>query len=154
MAIGAGVVLIFLRVDARSIFNSRWVVWGLYGFALLLMLVALLASPLVRNTHSWIVLGSFTLPQVELMKVALILLYANYFSRRHMAIARTEKHITSFFFFVIPAAISVKLPDLGSAVIFFGIWFGLLLLLGLPLGGRSWHSWCCSSRRDSYRSRP
>jgi rod shape determining protein RodA len=79
------------------------------------------------------VLGSFTLQPVELMKVALILLYANYFSRRHMAIARWKTIITSFFFFVIPAAISVKLPDLGSAVIFFGIWFGLLLLLGLPL---------------------
>jgi rod shape determining protein RodA len=50
-----------------------------------------------------------------------------------MAIARWKTIITSFFFFVIPAAISVKLPDLGSAVIFFGIWFGLLLLLGLPL---------------------
>ncbi len=133
VAVGAGIVLIFLRVDARSIFNSRWVVWGLYGFALFLLLIALLASPLVRNTHSWIVLGSFTLQPVEIMKIALILLYANYFSRRHMAIARWKTIITSFFFFVVPAAISVKLPDLGSAVIFFGIWFGFLLLLGLPL---------------------
>jgi len=131
--IGACIVLIFLRVDARSVFNSRWVVWGLYGVAAMLLLVALLASPIIRNTHSWIVLGPFTLQPVELMKVALILLYANYFSRRHMAIARWKVIITSFFFFVIPAAIAVKLPDLGSAVIFFGIWFGFLLLLGLPI---------------------
>jgi rod shape determining protein RodA len=86
----------------------------------------------VRNTHSWLVLGPFSLQPVELMKVALILLYANYFSRRHMAIARWKNIFTSFIFFVLPAAISVKLPDLGSAVIFFGIWFGFLLLLGLP----------------------
>jgi rod shape determining protein RodA len=131
--IGACIVLIFLRVDARSVFNSRWVVWGLYGIAALLLLVALLASPIIRNTHSWIVLGPFTLQPVELMKVALILLYANYFSRRHMAIARWKVIITSFFFFILPAAIAVKLPDLGSAVIFFGIWFGFLLLLGLPI---------------------
>jgi rod shape determining protein RodA len=32
----------------------------------------------------------------------------------------------------VPAAIAVRLPDLGSALIFFGIWFGFLLLLGLP----------------------
>lgn len=131
--LGAALILVFLRVDARTVFNPRWVVWGLYGAALLLMLFALVASPLVRNTHSWIVLGPFTLQPVELMKVALILLYANYFSRRHMAIARWKTILTSFFFFVLPAAISVKLPDLGSAVIFFGIWFGFLLLLGLPL---------------------
>jgi rod shape determining protein RodA len=66
------------------------------------------------------------------MKIALIFLYANYFSRRHLAVARWRNIITSFIFFVIPAAIAVKLPDLGSAVIFFGIWFGFLLLLGLP----------------------
>lgn len=132
-ALGAAIILIFTRVDARSVFNSPWIIWSVYGVALLLMLFALIASPLVRNTHSWIVLGPFTLQPVELMKVALILLYASYFSRRHMAIARWKTILTSFFFFIIPAAIAVKLPDLGSAVIFFAIWFGLLLLIGLPL---------------------
>lgn len=131
-AAAAGIVLLLMRVDARTIFNSRWAVWALYGFALLLMLVAYLASPLVRNTHSWIVIGPFTLQPVELMKVALILLYASYFSRRHMAIARWKNIFTSFLFFVIPAAIAVKLPDMGSAIIFFTLWFGLLLFLGLP----------------------
>ncbi len=119
-------------VDIRAIFNAQWVVWGLYAFALALMVLALIASPVIRNTHSWLVLGPFSLQPVELMKVALILLFANYFSRRHMAIARWKNIFTSFIFFVLPAAIAVKLPDLGSAVIFFGIWFGFLLLLGLP----------------------
>ena len=130
--LGIGLIVGSFSVDVRAIFNARWVVWGLYGLALALMILALLASPLIRNTHSWLVLGPFSLQPVELMKVALILLYANYFSRRHMEIARWKNIFTSFFFFVIPAAISVKLPDLGSAVIFFGIWFGFLLLLGLP----------------------
>lgn len=132
VVIGIGLVAGSLFVDVRAIFNARWVVWGLYGVALALMVLALLASPLIRNTHSWLVLGPFSLQPVELMKVALILLYANYFSRRHLAIARWKNIFTSFIFFIIPAAISVKLPDLGSAVIFFGIWFGFLLLLGLP----------------------
>lgn len=131
-ALAAGLVLLFMRYDVRSVFNSRWTVWGLYALAFALMLVAYLASPLVRNTHSWIVIGPFTLQPVEFMKVALILLYANYFSRRHLAIARWQNIFTSFFFFVVPAAISVKLPDLGSAIIFFAIWFGLLIFLGLP----------------------
>ncbi len=130
--LGAGLIIGSSFVDIRAIFSAQWVVWGLYAFALALMVFALIASPLVRNTHSWIVLGPFSLQPVELMKVALILLFANYFSRRHMAIARWKNIFTSFLFFVIPAAISAKLPDLGSAVIFFGIWFGFLLLLGLP----------------------
>ncbi len=133
VALAAAIVVLFSKVDARSIFNSRWVVWGLYGFSLLLLLGAYLASPLIRNTHSWIVIGPFTLQPVELMKIALILLYANYFSRRHIAIARWQNIFTSFLFFIIPAAIAIKLPDLSSAIIFFSIWFGFLLFLGLPL---------------------
>jgi rod shape determining protein RodA len=132
IVVGVGLVAASFFVDVRAIFSARWVVWGLYALAFVLMALALLASPVIRNTHSWLVLGPFNLQPVELMKVALILLYANYFSRRHMAIARWKNIFTSFLFFVIPAAISVKLPDLGSAVIFFGIWFGFLLLLGLP----------------------
>jgi rod shape determining protein RodA len=132
VAVGIGLVVASLFVDVRSIFNSRWLVWGLYGLALFLLLLAVLVAPTIRNTHSWLVLGPISIQPVELMKVALILLYANYFSRRHLAIARWKTIFTSFIFFIIPAAISVKLPDLGSALIFFGIWFGFLLLLGLP----------------------
>ncbi len=132
IVIGIGLIIGSFFVDVRAIFSAQWVVWGLYALALALMVIALFASPVIRNTHSWLVLGPFSLQPVEFMKVALILLYANYFSRRHMAIARWKNIFTSFIFFIVPAAISAKLPDLGSAVIFFGIWFGFLLLLGLP----------------------
>lgn len=132
IVVGIGLLVGSFFVDVRAIFNAQWIIWGLYALAFVLMAIALFTSPLVRNTHSWIVLGPFSLQPVELMKIALILLYANYFSRRHMAIARWKNIFTSLVFFILPAAISVKLPDLGSAVIFFGIWFGFLLLLGLP----------------------
>ena len=130
--LGASLVAFFWFVDWRAVFNARWVVWGLYALAFLLIAFVYLKGPVIRNTRSWIVLGPFTLQPVELMKVALIFLYANYFSRRHLAVARWQTIITTFLFFVIPAAIAVRLPDLGSALIFFSIWFGFLLLLGLP----------------------
>ncbi|HEX4104221.1 MAG TPA: FtsW/RodA/SpoVE family cell cycle protein [Candidatus Paceibacterota bacterium] len=133
VAIGVGLVIIFLYVDWRSIFNSRWITWALYAFALLLMLFAYLAGPVIRNARSWIVLGPFSVQPVEVMKVALIFLFAHYFSRRHLAVARWQNILTTFALFVIPAAIAVRLPDLGSALIFFSIWFGFLLLSGLPL---------------------
>jgi rod shape determining protein RodA len=132
IALGIGLLSASLFIDVRAIFNSRWLVWGLYGVALFLMALAYLTAPIIRNTHSWLVVGPISIQPVELMKVALILLYANYFSRRHLTIARWKTIFTSFIFFIVPAAIAVKLPDLGSALIFFGIWFGFLLLLGLP----------------------
>ena len=130
--IGVGVIVFFTFVDARAIFNSRWVVWMLYGGSLLLLVAAYLVGPVIRNTKSWLVIGPVSIQPVEFLKIALIFLFANYFARRHLAVARWENIFTSFVFFVVPAAIAVRLPDLGSAVIFFAIWFGFLLLSGLP----------------------
>lgn len=132
-AIGVALVVLFWYMDWRAVFNARWLIWGFYGAVLALMLFTYLKGPIIRNTRSWLVLGPFTLQPVELMKVALIFLYANYFSRRHFSVARWKNILASFVFFAIPAAIAVRLPDLGSAVIFFSIWFGFLLLSGLPL---------------------
>jgi rod shape determining protein RodA len=133
VALGVALVLLFLFIDWRSIFNFRWVVWGCYGSGVILMILAYLRGPIIRNTRSWLALGPFTIQPVELVKIALIFLYANYFSRRHLAVARWQTILSSFLFFIIPAAIAVALPDLGSVVIFAGIWFGFLLLSGLPL---------------------
>ena len=132
VVLGAAIIAVFWFFDWRALFGARWVVWGFYGVALALMLASYLHGPVIRNTRSWLVLGPITLQPVEFMKVALILLYANYFSRRHLAIARWRYIITSFLIFVVPAAIAVKLPDVGSAVIFASIWFGFLLVSGLP----------------------
>lgn len=133
VAIGIALVFLFYFLDWRSVFSTRWLIWGGYGVSLALMLLSLLRGPVIRNTRSWLVFGPFTIQPAEFMKIALIFVYAYYFARRHLAVARWKNILTSFLFFVIPAAIAVKLPDLGSAVIFFSIWFGFLLLSGLPL---------------------
>jgi len=132
VAIGIALVLLFLFIDWRSIFNFRWIIWGCYGLGVILMILAYLQGPIIRNTRSWFAFGPFTVQPVELVKIAIIFLYANYFSRRHLAVARWQTIISSFIFFVIPAAIAAVLPDLGSVVIFAAIWFGFLFLSGLP----------------------
>jgi rod shape determining protein RodA len=125
-------VVFFLFFDWRTVFNVHWAIVAFYVVVLLLMLFLLLHGSVIRNTRNWIVVGPLSIQPVELMKAALIFLYAMYFRRRHLAVAHWENIATSFIFFVAPATIAVRLPDLGSALIFFGIWFGFLLLLGLP----------------------
>ena len=98
----------------------------------MLLALAYFTAPVIRETRSWLVFGSFTVQPVELVKIALILLYAQYFSRRHLSVARWKNIFTSFFLFAIPAGLVAILPDLGSALILFGVWFGFLLVSGLP----------------------
>ncbi len=130
--LGIGLVVFFIFVDWRFILNYRWIIGGLYILAVLLLIFVYLKGPVIRNIRSWITLGPFNFQPVELAKIALILLFANYFSRRHLSIARWKIIFTSFFLFAIPAVLVVIEPDLGAALILFGIWFGFLLLSGLP----------------------
>jgi rod shape determining protein RodA len=91
-----------------------------------------LVSPVVRETQSWVRLGVLNFQPVELMKISLIVLYAYYFSREHMRIKAWSTIFISFLLVVPPILLVALQPDLGSASILAAIWFGFLLLSGLP----------------------
>jgi rod shape determining protein RodA len=129
---GAALVAVLSRRDWRSLFNYRWLVWTIYAATAALLLFAYFTSPIIRNTRNWIVVGNFSFQPVELAKVALILVYARFFSKRHLAVAHWRNIFLSFFALALPAGITLLLPDMGSAVALFGIWFGFLLASGLP----------------------
>lgn len=130
------IVFAVSALNWRTLINYRWLVIAMYILTILLLIVALFSRP-IRGTHGWITIGSgttgFQFQPAELMKVVLIILYAQYFSRRHVSIGNIRTILASFLYFLIPALIILKQPDLGSASILFGIWFGFLLVSGLPL---------------------
>lgn len=131
-ALGAGFIALFWLVDWRMIMNHRAFILALYGLVIALLVVVFVSGPVIRNTRSWLVAGPIRFQPVELAKIALILLYAQYFSRRHLNIARWPTILASFAFFAVPAGLVMLQPDLGSAFVLFGIWFGFLLVSGLP----------------------
>lgn len=131
-ALGAALVALFVFVDWRSLLNFRWIVAGFYVLTVILLIVVYFKGPVIRNTRSWFVLGPVSFQPVELMKIALILLYAEYFSRRHLLVGRWRTILASFAYFALPAALVALQPDLGSVLILFNIWFGFLLVSGLP----------------------
>lgn len=132
MGIGAVIILIGIFLDWRSILSYRGFIWGIYILGVALLVLTYFTAPVIRNTRSWLVIGGFQFQTVEFMKIGLILVYANYFSRRHLAIARVKHIMVSFFLFAVPAGLTLLQPDLGSATVLFGIWMGFLLISGLP----------------------
>ncbi|MEK7180964.1 MAG: FtsW/RodA/SpoVE family cell cycle protein [Patescibacteria group bacterium] len=127
------IFLIFFFVDWRSFLNYRWLVLGLYFFSIALLILTHFKGILIHNTRSWLALGPFTFQPVELVKVSLILVFAGFFSRRHVSVARWQNIFISFIYFAIPAGLVAIQPDFGSLLVLFGIWFGFLLVSGLPL---------------------
>lgn len=132
VAFGFLLAFLLLRFDWSAFLGNKFLIWGIYALAVLLLFVVLF-MPSIRNIRSWIVVGPFTFQPVELAKIALILVYAQYFSKRHLSVARWKNIITSFIFFALPAGLMILEPELGSTLIVFGVWFGFLLVSGLPL---------------------
>ena len=129
---GILLVIIFASLDLRGVLQHRWLIAGLYIGSVALLIITYLTAPVVRNTRSWLYIGSIGFQPVELAKIALILVYARFFSRKHLSIARWPIILSSFFLFIVPCGLILLQPDLGSASILFGIWFGFLLVSGLP----------------------
>lgn len=132
VALGLVVVGALYIIDWRGLISSPRLVGALYAFSILLLGVVLFVGPVVRNVRGWLVVGPVSFQPVEFAKFALILLYAQYFSRAHLRIARYSTMAWSFCLAAIPGLLTMLQPDLGSAVILFGLWFGLLIVSGLP----------------------
>jgi rod shape determining protein RodA len=132
IVLGLALIVALYFIDWRGLISSPRIVGAVYALAILLLGAVLVIGPVVRNIRGWIVIGPFSYQPVELAKLALILLFAQYFSRAHVRIARYSTMAWSFCMAALPAALTMLQPDLGSAVILFALWFGLLIVSGLP----------------------
>ncbi len=132
IALGFVIVLTFRKFDFLPVLRHRWLITGIYAASIFFLVLVLLIGPDIRNVKSWLVLGPIGFQPSEIAKVALILVLSDYFSRRHLSVARWKIIFTSFLFFIVPAVLVAAQPALGSAAVLFVIWFGFLLSSGLP----------------------
>jgi rod shape determining protein RodA len=130
---GAVLMLLLLFADLRSFFSSKNVIYGAYWLVNGLLALTLFIAPEIKGNRAWIVIGSFQFQPAEFAKIAVILLLAFYFSRKHIGIARMRTLLGSFVYAAIPAGLIMLQPDLGSALVILGIWFGFVLLSGIPI---------------------
>lgn len=130
----SGFILVFLVsfIDLRPFVGSKVPIFlGYIGSILFLLSVPFLGIE-VNGSKSWLSLGAVNIQPSEFAKVALIMIFALFFSRRHIGIGRSDVILKSLAYFAVPAVLILSEPDWGSALILFGIWFGFLLVAGLP----------------------
>jgi rod shape determining protein RodA len=124
------VMLVGSLVDYRALRNWTTPVVVFYALALALV-VATLGFDAIRNIKAWIILGALRFEPSELMKVALIVLLAKYFSQRHVQSYQIRHVLASGVYAAIPTMIVLMQPDLGSAVILIILWAVTLLAVGI-----------------------
>lgn len=130
VCVASAVFLVVSMLDYHFL-RRRLVVLSIYTFAIVLLLLMFAIGSAFQGAQSWFNLGFFAVQPAEFAKLAVILVLAKYFSRRHIEIA-SFKHIlvSGVYAFIIFALILVQ-PDFGSAMIVAFIWFGVVLASGI-----------------------
>ncbi len=117
-------------IDMRFL-RSTWVSVAAFSLALVLLGALFLVGQVTRGTQSWFDFGSFSFQPSDLAKLAIILILAKYFSRRHIEIANVRHILISGMYAFVLFALTLATPDLGSAMIIFFIWLGMVAVSGI-----------------------
>jgi len=126
-------IIVFLACsisDFRILKRTKVLVFLFFLFTILLSFLYIAGSK-IKGAQSWFDLGSFSFQPVDFMKIILVLVLAKYFSRRHIEIAHFKHIFISGLYTLIPFTLVMFQPDFGSAIIFFFIWVGMILVSGV-----------------------
>lgn len=139
------------RMDFHFLRRTEIVV-TFYLFSLSILFLLFILGRTVNGAKSWFHLGFFSFEPADLAKIALILLLAKYFSKRHVEIANIRHILVSGLYAFLLFFLVLLQPDLGAALIIFAIWFGIALvsgiskkhllavfLIGALVSGLAWH---------------
>ncbi|MFA5358929.1 MAG: rod shape-determining protein RodA [Patescibacteria group bacterium] len=129
VAFGLGLILFFIfsSIDYQILKSyARY----FYVFGLILMAAVLLFGSTIRGTKGWFSFGVLNFQPVELVKIAVIVILAYYFSHRPRPLNQFKYFFVSGLIVLVPFVLTMLQPDFGSALILFFIWLGLIFLIG------------------------
>jgi rod shape determining protein RodA len=134
MWVGVGIVgaWIIFHVSLRVL---EWLAPALYAFSLLLLGIVLVVGTgagTAESSHSWLSIGGHQIGQPsELAKVATVLMLARFLSGRKEPPRSLRDLIAPTLIVGIPCFLVLRQPDLGSALVFIGIYFAMLFWAGV-----------------------
>jgi len=102
----------------------------IYLLSLLALLLVLFFGETIRGTTGWFKIAGFSFQPAEFAKVALIIFSAWWISKQGRRFERSQFVVGSGMLAFLPALLIMFQPDLGSALVLCGIWFGLLFITG------------------------
>ncbi|HEV2083543.1 MAG TPA: rod shape-determining protein RodA [Gemmatimonadales bacterium] len=134
MWVGIGIVgaWIIFHLSLRVL---EWLAPALYAFSLLLLGIVLLVGTgagTAESSHSWLSVGGHQIGQPsELAKVATVLMLARFLSGRKEPPRSLRDLIGPSLIVGVPCFLVLRQPDLGSALVFIGIYFAMLFWAGV-----------------------
>ena len=102
----------------------------LYLLGIFLLVVVLLWGEIINGARRWIDFGFFSFQPSELMKISLPLMLSWYFAR-YESVLSFFNYVFAFFLLLIPVALIILQPDLGTSILVAASGFFVLVLAGL-----------------------
>jgi rod shape determining protein RodA len=131
-AVGLFLCLIVSFFDYRFFKENSYFLLFLYFISLCLMAGLFFVEP-VRGAKAWYKIGVFSFDPVELLKIVLILIWAKYFSLRHIESYNLFNIFVSFSYLIFPIIFSIFQNNLGSVLVLALTWFIIVILSGMRL---------------------
>lgn len=130
IVLGLFVLYIVYCCDLRLFYSYSYV---LYLITLIALVIVELLGSIRLGAQRWIDLGLFTLQPSEPMKISLILALARYYvNLTPLEVNEAKNHCIPVLLTLVPAAFTLKQPDLGSAALLIGTGLGVIFLAGFP----------------------
>ena len=131
LAVGLGglAMLAVMHLDYRSL-NSKNVIFGIVGFALVLLIVVLFSPP-INGTRRWILVGGFSFQPSEVAKLALVIYLAYLIHEREDRESDRELLLPACFVTGLMVVLILLETDLGTALVLLAACGLLLFLAGL-----------------------
>lgn len=130
IVIGVIVFIITSRIDFSFLQDTKAII-VIYGIINAILGATLAIGFSAKGSTAWLSFGGVSLQAADFAKLALVLLLAKYFSKRHIEIQQLKHIIVTFIYTIIPVGLILLQPDLGSALVLMGIWFLMVLISGL-----------------------
>ncbi len=127
MIVGLLAILIVFFVQRKLLFDGAFV---LYWIGIALIIAPYFIGNSVAGANRWIVLGPFHFQPSEFMKIIVIIGVARYLSKNDLVISDFKSLIIPLLLALLPMAIVLKQPDLGTSMIYIILVFPLLIWAG------------------------
>lgn len=131
--IGILAMVLLSFFDWRVFRESSAAILILYFLSLLALAGVYWFGTDVRGVRIWYKLGPVSLDPIELVKPALLILLAKYFSSRHVAMYQIRHILLSGFYVLLPVSLIFFQPNLGACLVILAFWVGILVVAGIKL---------------------
>jgi len=130
IAMGILIIIIVVSIPARLYYMLSYV---MYAGSLALLLAVLVAGHGAKGAERWFALGPVKIQPSEFAKIGLMFALARYLSKHQISLHRLSSFIVPAMLILVPFALVIQQPDLGTAMVFCAMSLPMFFWAGMPL---------------------